>query len=161
MHLARDGGARHPVDQQRDQDRREGQLHVGDPHDERIDAPARVTRDQPQHDADQHGQHHRRQPDQERHAGAVQDGRIQVPALAVGAQQLGLLAVGLPGGGQQGVQQFHRGQVKGVVRRAPAGPEGADQQQRQQHGRHDGHGRPAPGPGKVAVPPAFEYGAHQ
>jgi hypothetical protein len=104
MQLARHRRPRHAVDQQRDQDGGERQLHVGDAHDERIDAPARVARDQPQHDADQHRQQHRGQADQERHAGAVQDGRVQVAALAVGAQQVGRQAIGLPGGRQQGVQ---------------------------------------------------------
>ena len=45
--LAAERDARHAVDQQRDQDRREGKLHVGDAHDERVEPPADVAGESP------------------------------------------------------------------------------------------------------------------
>ena len=77
------------VDQQRDQDRREGELHVGDAHDERVDAAAEV--------AGEEAERRRRapatnsteaMPDAERDARAVHDGRQHVAALVVGAEQV-------------------------------------------------------------------------
>ncbi len=42
--LHRDDAAHHAVDQQRHQDRREGELHVGDAHDHRVDRAADDSR---------------------------------------------------------------------------------------------------------------------
>jgi hypothetical protein len=47
---------RHAVDQQRDQDGREGELHVGDPHDEGVRGPADVARDEAEADAERAGE---------------------------------------------------------------------------------------------------------
>ena len=44
VRAARQRHARHAVDQQRDQDRRKRELHVGDAHDERVDACRRRSR---------------------------------------------------------------------------------------------------------------------
>ena len=64
VHALRQRNARDTVDQQRDQDGREGQLNVGHAHDERIDRAADVAGDQSQRDADQHRQHHGADTDQ-------------------------------------------------------------------------------------------------
>ena len=76
------------VDQQRDQDRRERQHDVADAHDEGIDLAADKARQQAEADADDHRQHDRRQADEHRDARAVHDGREDVAALVVGAEQV-------------------------------------------------------------------------
>ena len=55
VRIARQRHAGHAVDQQRDQDRRERQLDVGDAHDERVDLAADVAGDE----AERHAEHHR------------------------------------------------------------------------------------------------------
>ncbi len=57
VHVARQEAPRHAVDQQRYQDGRERQLHVGDAHDEAVHAAAGVAADK----AQRHAQHHREQ----------------------------------------------------------------------------------------------------
>ena len=52
---------RHAVDQQRDQDRREGELDVGDAHDERVDAAADIAGQQAERDAERGREQRRRQ----------------------------------------------------------------------------------------------------
>ena len=59
--VARQGDARDAVDQERDQDRREGKLHVGDAHDDRVDAPAEVTGEESKRHAEHQRKQHRRQ----------------------------------------------------------------------------------------------------
>ena len=53
VRVARKNRPRHAVDEQRDEDRGEGQLHVGGAHDEGVETPAGIPRDQSQTDADQ------------------------------------------------------------------------------------------------------------
>ena len=61
--LGRQRDARHAVDQQRDQDRREGELHVGDAHDEGVEPAAEVARDQPEGHAEHQREQHRGEAD--------------------------------------------------------------------------------------------------
>ena len=76
------------VDQQRDQDRRKGELHVGDAHDDRVDRAAEIAAEQAERDAEHH-RHARTEakPTIERHARAVHDRRQDVAALVVGAER--------------------------------------------------------------------------
>ena len=62
-------------------------LHVGDAHDDRVDRAADIAGDQPQRDAENGREAAPRRTDQERDARPVQDGREDVAALVVGAQQ--------------------------------------------------------------------------
>ena len=75
------------VDEERDQDRREGELHIRDAHDDRIDAPARIARDEAERDADRAAEQDAEDADQQRDAQAVEDRRPQIAALIVGAEQ--------------------------------------------------------------------------
>jgi len=119
VRIARERRARGAVDQQRDQDRRKGQLDISHPHDEGVQPSARVTREQPQTHAEHHRQHHRGHAHQQRDARAVEDRRQHISALIVGAEQVRQPAVGEPGRGQQRIVQRQRGQIEGTVRRDP------------------------------------------
>ena len=115
------------VDQQRDQDRRERQLHVGDAHDEGVDAAAddsrRAARAPTPSTIDSSTA---RDADQQRDARAEDDRRQDVAALVVGAEREGrVAAVGSHAGGVQRVQQVERWQVERVVRRDPGRERGA------------------------------------
>ena len=86
VHVARQQAARHAVDQQRHQDGGKRELHVGDAHDDAVDPSARIAADQPERDAQDHGEQHRGKAHQQRDARAIQDGRQDIAALVVGAQ---------------------------------------------------------------------------
>ncbi|GCC47961.1 hypothetical protein chiPu_0031914, partial [Chiloscyllium punctatum] len=75
------------INQQCDQDRRKGELHVGDPHDHAVDHAAEIAGDQPEGDAERAGEDHAGQADRKRDAQAVEDRREHVAALLVGAEQ--------------------------------------------------------------------------
>ena len=64
--------ARHAVDEQRDQDRREGQHHVTHAHDERINGAAHKARQQAEANADDERQQHRRKTHRQRQPRAVE-----------------------------------------------------------------------------------------
>ena len=57
--LHRDQAAHDAVDQQRHQDRRKGELDVGDAHDHGVDGAAEVAAHQAERDAQHHGEDHR------------------------------------------------------------------------------------------------------
>ena len=112
--------ARDAVDQQRDQDRRKRQLHVGHPHDERVGLAADVAREQ--------AERRRRAPsrtapsadaDQQRDARAEQDRRQHVAPLVVGAERERPVAARQPRRRLQRVRQVDLRQVERVVRRDP------------------------------------------
>ena len=81
------------VDQQRHQDRREGELHVGDAHDHRVDRAADIAAEQAERDAEHHGDDDRGEADDQRQPRAVHDRGQDVPALVVGAEREGPVAV--------------------------------------------------------------------
>ena len=87
----------HDVDDARPEagDHGDRQQHRGDahedvhhPHDDVVQPPAEITRHGADHDAGRHGAGHRRQPDGERNAGAVDHPRQDVPPVVVGAHQV-------------------------------------------------------------------------
>ncbi len=94
VRVARQHGAGDAVDQQRDQDRRERELHVGDAHDEGVELAARVAGDEAQRDAEHDRERDRQQPDQERDAGTEHDRGEHVAPLVVGAEQVAGLRAG-------------------------------------------------------------------
>ena len=63
------------VDEERDEDRRKGELHIRDAHDDRIDPPSRITRDETQGDADRAAEQDAEEADEQRDAQAVEDRR--------------------------------------------------------------------------------------
>ena len=80
------------VDEQRDQDGREGQLHVGDAHDDGVDASAGIAGQQAERDAERSP----RAPRRERRSAGKRAGRRgwpkEVAALVVGAEQKARIA---------------------------------------------------------------------
>ncbi len=88
VRIARQHRPRNAVDQQRDQDRRKRQLHVGDAHDEGVELAADVAGDRaPATRRAPSRKCHRRKTDQQRYARAEHDRREHVAALVVGAEQ--------------------------------------------------------------------------
>jgi hypothetical protein len=83
MRIARQRHAEHTVDEQRDQDRRKRQLHVGDAHDDGIDLAADITGDQAQRHPEHQRERNRGKTDQQRHARAEHDRRQHVATLVV------------------------------------------------------------------------------
>ena len=77
-----------PAISKRDQDRRERQHHVAQPHEEGVEPAADEAGQQAQRDADQHRQQHRGQADDQRDARAVHQRREDVAPLVVGAEQV-------------------------------------------------------------------------
>ena len=83
-------GARrqHRGQRERQQQRREGQEDVGDPHDHVVHPAAGGAGDDPQRHADQRGQHEHAEHDQQRRARAVDHPREHVAAELVGAEDV-------------------------------------------------------------------------
>jgi hypothetical protein len=69
-----DYGSRDPINEKRDEDCREAELHIGDAHDDGIEETTKITADKSKHDADQGCQEDARSSDHQRHAGAEQNG---------------------------------------------------------------------------------------
>ena len=144
--------ARHAVDEKRDQDGGEGELHVGDAHQDRVEPPAEVAGEQPEEHAEHHREQHRGEADRERDAGPVQDRRQHVPALVVGAERVGALAALDPGGRLERRVQVKRRDVERILGRDPGREHRtAHADEREQCG-HDGDRRPAKAPRQVVVP---------
>src|SRR5437773_12473898 len=71
-----------------EENERKGQLNIGNPHGDVIEAPGEVAGEQSQADADGKREHHREKSDEERDARAADDARQDVAAEASGAEQL-------------------------------------------------------------------------
>jgi hypothetical protein len=117
-------------DRQRQDDRREGEHHVHEPHHDGVDDAAAVAADQAEGDAAGEGDRRRDEADGERDAGAVDDAREDVAADLVGAEpelrrrrlererdDLGVAVGQDPGSEQRGAGQQEPGS-----RRPPARP---------------------------------------
>ena len=74
-------------DQESHEECREGQLNVRSAHDECVDKPAEIARENAKRDADQHGYGDRRQSDHERDLHPIENGRENVGTLVVGPQE--------------------------------------------------------------------------
>jgi hypothetical protein len=104
-----------------------GQLHVGQAHHD-VAVPAA---DIAGRDAERHAEHGSEgdggEAHDERDAAAVDDGREDVAALVVGAEQeLGRAAL-LPDRRGEGVHQAEAGRIERVMRRDPGGERGDDE----------------------------------
>ena len=115
-HRRRNKPARHTEDQERDQDRREGQLHIGDAHQQAVDPTAAPACQKAQTDPQHHGKDHRRKAHEQRNPRAVKDGRKDIPALIVGAHQIGIAGklVRLTRRGKP-VHQVQRGGIERII----------------------------------------------
>ena len=76
------------VDGEGQEDEGEGELDVGDAHEDRARPAAEETGQQPQESADERGEQHRAEADEERHARAVEHPREQVAPELVGAEEV-------------------------------------------------------------------------
>src|SRR5207302_8888423 len=99
---------------------------------------------------------HRRQPDAERDARAMQNHRQHVAALVVASQKIARAAAVEPGGWAESLVEIEPGGIERVLRRYPGrGERGADASERHQR-RGDGDRGPAEAPGEIvlaATPP--------
>ena len=148
------------VDQERNQNRGKGKLHIGDPHDHRVGASADVAGEQPERYADDDRQRDRCRAHEKRDARAVHDRGQHVAALVIGAEEIAGFTSLFPRGRRQRVVQAQRRQVEWIVRRDPRCEERADQAYRQHDRRDDGYRRMAKAVGKIAVPSNGERVAH-
>ncbi len=118
---------------QRQQDRRKRQLQIGDPHDQRLDAPARETGDQPQHRPQRQRDHRAHGPHAHADAQAVEDGGQDVAALVVRAEQEGHAGAGLLARGEARIEHIQLGQIVRILRRDPR----RDDRHDDDDGQHD------------------------
>ena len=147
VRLARQGGACHAVDQQGDQQRREGELDVGDAHHDSVDDAAEISTGQPERHADGRRQQHHAEADHERRARSVDQGRQQIPALPVCAEQVGGRALRRPGRRGEGIAEIDRVGFERRVRRQPRCERRRQDDHHEDRQRHHGHRR-----GHEAVP---------
>ena len=139
-HVGAELGPRNAADQQRHEDGREGDEHVGDAHDDAVDHTAEITGDQAEHDAEGGGEQHRADADQHRDAQAEQDDRDEVAALIVGAEQEARIAAIHEGRRNFHVHQRIGRDVARIHRRDHRGEDHQDKHDRQnEEGDHDGH----------------------
>ena len=120
---------------QRDQDRWKGKLKVDDTHDDRLDPPADVGREQPDAGPDHHRQKAGEHTDRERDPEPVEDGAVQVAPGAVGAQPERVAVKTFRTGRLTGIQNGHLREVIGVLRRDPGRQQGEQYDHRKQHQR--------------------------
>ena len=132
--LAQQGGQH-----QGQQDGREGQLQVDDAHDQRLDAATDKTGQRAQRGTERERNHARDQPDLQRDTQPVQDGRIQVAPLRVGAKQMGETAAAKIARRAPRVGQHQFCQVVGVLRRDQRRGESQQDDQAQQRCGHNRH----------------------
>ncbi len=74
--------------QERDQDRWEGEHHVADAHDQRVDPSTDVAGNKPQTDANQQRQQYRGAPHQQRNSCTVHEGGQHVATLLIRSEQV-------------------------------------------------------------------------
>ncbi len=116
LHVAAERRLGDAVDDERDEDGREGQLHVGHPHDQRVEPAASVARHEPERDAERTRGGDAEHADEERQPQAVEDGREHVAALVVRADEERALPVGAPQRRQVRVDEVELRGVVGVLR---------------------------------------------
>ena len=122
-------------DEQCHQQHREGELHVGNAHDEHIQPAAPITGQHAQGDADEHGQQHGQATDQHRHAQPIQNGGPDITPLVVGTQPVAVPRDALPARRREGIKQIECSRIEGVLRGDPGGGNGqADAGQQHQQG---------------------------
>ena len=154
MGPAIDHGAGHSVDQQRDEDRREAELHVGDAHDDRVDEPAEIAADEAERDADRRGKQDARATDNERGAQAEDDGREHVAAQRIGAEQVAVAHQAHGTRRQPRIDHVGDGRIVGIVGRDEIRRRcGRDDRERQESGDERDR-RAKEVVEEVAVPPA-------
>ena len=129
------------ADQEREQHRREGELHVGDAHQNVVDKAAEIAAEQSGRGADCRRDHDREQPDDERDPDAIEDQRGEIGALAVGAEKKTRITARHEGWGQKAVEEVEGGEVVGVGLRQPGSEERGEYDQRENERGECGHGR--------------------
>ena len=138
---------------QGDQNRREGELDVGNAHQHAIGTPAHVGGQHADHRADQQGDEGGRGAHQQRDAQAVEDAGEHVAALVIRTEDRRLAVAQLRARFQARVHDVQLRQVIRVLRRDPRREDG-DEQHHQQHQRAQ-HGQAA---GAKVADEAFEGG---
>ena len=104
---------------QRDEDSREAEHQVDEPHDQRIDAAAEIGGDQAERRPDPEGHDAADDTDREARAQAVDHGRQHVAALPVRAEPVDAARHALRAGAELGIHDADLHQVVGVLRRKP------------------------------------------
>ena len=152
VRVARQHRARDAVDQQRDQDRRKRELHVGDAHDERVELAAGVAGDE----AERHAERRRRarptRADQQRNARAEHDRRQHVAALVVGAEQVAWLRAREPRRRRERIGEVERRAGRTDCAARPMARTARREAEREHDRRDDRHRGVAEAPRDVAVP---------
>ncbi len=149
-------GLGNAVDQQRDQDRREGELDIGDTHDQAVDAAAEIARDQAEQNAERAGEHHAEHADRDRDAQAVENGRQHVAALLVGAEQVRTLTIGAPERRDARIHQLQLRRIERVLHRDEWGEQREQKEQQGDDGRHHRDAGAAEGVEQIAVDEASD-----
>ncbi len=147
---------REAIDQERDQDRGEGELHIGDAHDQRIEAATDVAGNQAERDPEHKGKQHRGEADAERDARAVHDGGEDVAPLVVGAEGILRHAFLVPGRRREGVVQVERRHVEGILRRDPWREERRADADERKRGSDNRDRRAPEAPGEIVLPELAE-----
>jgi hypothetical protein len=121
--------------------------------------PPTIACDQPQRDAQHHGEQHRRNADEQRNARAVQNGRENIAALIVGPQPEHIAGeLVLRHGRGKPVHQIESRRIERIVGRDQRREEGRQPHQNHHHGGGHRDRALAKRPGDVGVPPACEAG---
>ena len=150
--LHRDDAAHHAVDQQRHQDRREGELDVGDAHDQRVDRAAEIAAEQAERDAEHHGDDHRREAHlSDRRVPYMIDDRMSRPWSSVPSGKAQSPSARQQHGRLQPVAEAERGRIERRVRRQHRREEGRGDDEERDRRRGHRHRRGLEAPPDVAV----------
>ena len=104
---------------EREEDRRKGELQVDDPHDHARGPAATISREQPEARPDAEREHAGREPHLDRDAQAVEDRGEEVAPLRVGAEPVRVALGPDEARRPTRVRQAEIGDVVGVLRRDP------------------------------------------
>ena len=112
----------------REHDHREGELYVGDAHDDGVRPLAAPARQEAHDDADHRGDHHRAHRQGQRGAAAVEEPREDVPAQVVGPEHVGRGAAEAP----RRRQALGEARLEGIVRGERRGERARDDDEAQE-----------------------------
>ena len=150
----------HASNQQCHQNSRKTQHHIAQAHQETVNPAAHETGQQTHHHTEHNRDDDGRKTHRQRDARAVHQGRQNVAALVVGAQQKCAFALRVPCRRQTRVRQLECRQVKRIVRRNEARKHGAHQTNKGHHCCGNGHGRGFEAVANIGVKPARDWISH-
>jgi hypothetical protein len=145
---------RDPVEQQRDQNGGKRQLYFGDPHDDRVDPAARISRNQAQRDPDLAAEQHAAEADRQRNAEPVEDRRPHVAPLVVCAEPKPRIAARDEARRVQRVGEKICGGIERVGRRYPRREQRRQEENDGQDARRDRDLRRQKARQQIAIPDA-------